>query len=317
MGPPILELPDVQPNVAWSAETRFSHLLSLPHPGFSEAGHAELASDMVATRLPVGNIRRLEHQPSRMSDELVLGSWGIGESNYGTFSLYQAVNWLPGEYRRDTVVHELHHANSPFEAHNDAIYGGVESRLEAMNFALGVASQTLTTNKYLNPYHHKLADMHRATLISFEHFAEETAAIAGQLAVGNRAHLHQVQEAQRAAIEEKWLNGELPFGMGFTELMSHQSPESGEMVLAGADKTLVKLTEGVESYDDLLQHIDQLKAHFAGRQPMEASPVSERNPLVVVCIGRVVIEALDKLEKEKEKRRRKASDAISAILPLS
>lgn len=316
LAPPMPEVPVAQPNVAWSAETRYAHLLSLPHPGFTEAGHAELVDDIVAVGLPVNNIQTLIHRPSKMSDELILGSWGTGEANYGEFSLYEAVDWLPGQHRRDVLVHELLHANSAFEPHNDAIFGGEESRLEAMNFALGLASQTLTTGRYLSPYQHKLADLHRDDKITFEHFAEESAAIAGQLAIGNRAHLHQVQEAQRAIIEEKWLNGELPFGTGFAELMSHQSLGGEEMVLAGADKTLAKLTDGVENYDDLLRHADALKARFAGRPGREV-PVWEEPPVIVVCIGRAVIDLLAAdLEAEEERRRRKESQSFSDILPL-
>lgn len=315
LAPPMPEVAGLQPNVAWSADTRYLHLESLPHPGFTEAGHAELVDDMVAVGLPVNNIQTLIHRPSRMSDELILGSWGTGEDNYGEFSLYEAVSWLPGQHRRDVLVHELLHANSAFEPHNDAIFGGEESRLEALNFALGLASQTLTTERYLNPYQHKLANLYEDDKISFEHFAEESAAIAGQLASGNRAHLHQVQEAQRAIIEEKWLNGELPFGTGFTELMSYQSPD-GEVVLAGADKTLVKLTDGVENYADLLRHADALKARFAGR-PSSEVPVWEEPPVIIVCIGRAVIDLLTAdLEAEEEERKRKASQTFSDILPL-
>lgn len=289
--PSMAELRFGQPDIIRNPADRWLYLARREHEGFTPSQRRQTVDDIVVAAFPVDNIQRLQRRPSRLSDELTLGSWGVGDENYGEFTVYQVLDWLPREHTGETVTHESSHVNSPFDPNNARFYGGERQRQEAARFAERLAQQSVDTNRYLDPYHRNLARLLKAEKIEEERFKEETWAIACQHALTDRAHLLQVQDAQRASLERRQRGGLLPQNYEFTELMSHRTPD-GRVELGGVDKPLVRLLHGVNDYNGLMRHVQKLKTHFSG-PAKERPPIPEPRwiePAIgVIVLGPIVI----------------------------
>ncbi len=290
-----------------SAEARRGHLESLPAAGFTPHQHAELVDDVVATGLPVDNIRSLTRRRNGYDTEGALGSFGTGQANYGDLSMYDLLYRHMPEKQLTTIQHEVLHANSPLDERNDRQYGGRAERLEARDFAENVASQSLLTGKWIDGYQHYLAVQYSQGLIDWGTFVEETFAIMGEQATTNRKHLEQTQEAQRKVFLRKRALGVIDPRTTFTELVSRPAA-SGETPLRGIDKILGRLVHGVHDYQGLVTHATQLKDRFRGRARPEMTwplPRTERITIILTPLGALVLTSED-LDADMFGRRKRA-----------
>lgn len=261
-------------NAASLEQARLKHLYSLDHAGFVSAEiYEDTLGKIAATGLPTGNITAFISRPNSKGRENVLASMGIGDLNLGHFTAYDLVMEQHESKQLGTYVHETQHSLTPFETANAHYYGGKENLEDAAEFVKTAAQQSLDTNKWLNGYHALLAKQLRTGKINRDLFDEETSAIATELAMTDRAHLKQVETAQRNSIERRnrdRRNRGLE-ELKFTPLMSSLD-ENGNLVAAGIDTSLVHLVEGVDNIDGLMKHIDGLKARF---YPDESLKVAE------------------------------------------
>lgn len=165
------------------------------------------------------------------------------------------------EKQLGTIAHEGAHANTPFRRENAFLFGSEEARSEAAEFAKKAAQQTIDSQRFLNKYHESLYRRLDAKEITRETFDEETWAIASELALTNRKHLEQVQAAQHASINGRIKGGLLAEGYQTVDLLS-KVDEADKVTVAGVDKALIQLLDGVKDYDGLIAHVDGLKAEF-------------------------------------------------------
>src|SRR3989344_4142493 len=282
--------------------SRADLIASLPHKGFSPEQQQETDAVIDAIGFPLDKIERLAHEPNKKDTEDVLGSFGVGRKNRGELIIYDLNEQQPPEQRFKTHVHKIVHSVSPLDPSNAEIYGGEEKRLEAEEFAKQLAVQSLVTKTYINGYHKKLAEMLNEGKITLEHFTEEAHAIALEYGVTNPAKLEQIQKVQLERIAEIEKSGPLPEGVRPTHLVSYEGPD-GEMVLAGADKSLVDLTQSVTNHKELGDHRQSLKERFYSQEGLARSrerqkPVGETIYYRTQIIGKTAVRPMYEANSE-------------------
>jgi hypothetical protein len=239
-------------------------LQNLPYEGFRSKEHRDdLVDNIVAVGLPVVNYRSLHYSQNRNDSHDYLGSWGAGSEVYGQFTIYELLERQIPEERLATVVHEGAHANTPLRKENAYLFDGEPGRAEAEQYAYDLADQSLLTNKFMTGYHKSLAEQLRSGKISRNLFAEETQAIATELALSNRAKLTQTEEAQHHRLEVMQSFGQVSRERTPINLSS-RIDKDGNALVDGIDKQLIQLLNGVENYQDLIRHTGQLKSNFYG-----------------------------------------------------
>lgn len=237
---------------------RAEQLASIPQEGFTPEQHRRVVDQILAIGLPVDNYAKLIKRPNGPDTEKILASWGAGTENYGEFSVYELLDRQVPEKHLATIAHEGAHANTPFRRENARLFGGEVQRAEAELFAKNLAAQSLVTGKYLTGYHKYLANQLIEGEITLGTFAEETQAIATELALTNRAKLQQVESAQHAKLANLQKAGLLPEDVQPINLLSHTNT-NGEVKANGIDKQLIALLDGVSGHEDLVKHVDNLK----------------------------------------------------------
>jgi len=247
------------------AGARREKIQGLKKVGFNNEQEKWIEDKLVTVALPVYNLKSLHRKENKYGSENTLGSWGYGIPNYGEFSIYELLDKQINEKKIGTIAHESAHANTPFNENNTFIFGSEATREAAAKHAIKVANQTVITKKFLNGYHRHLHDKYigrdipKKDRISLATFQEETWAIMTELAITNRAHLEQVQEAQHKSLYKLKIEGEnVPEKV---YLISHQD-EKGEVVVNGVDIALINLVDGVDTLDALKEHVISLKGEF-------------------------------------------------------
>lgn len=279
------------------AGARREKIQGLKKVGFNNEQEKWIEDKLVAVALPVYNLKSLHRKENKFGSENTLGSWGYGILNYGEFSVYELLDKQINEKKIGTIAHEGAHANTPFNENNTFIFGTEASREAAAKHAEKVANQTLVTKKFLNGYHKYLYEKYNSQKINLEDFQEETWAIMTELAISNRAHLKQVQEAQHGA-----LNRLKQTGQGVPEktyLISHQD-QKGEVIVNGVDIALINLVDGVDTLDALKEHIISLKGEFYSNNYYE---IAKKR-------------ALEEEHKKKKKKREKEAALLAKQLLL-
>jgi len=257
--------------------------------GFDNEQEKWIVDTLASIALPVDNIKSLHRRKNKLGCENVVGSWGTGILNYGEFSIYELLDKEIKEQKIGTLTHESAHANTPFNEKNTFIFGSETIRENAAEHARKSANQTLITKKFLNGYHKYLYEKFIDNKIGLGTFEEETWAIMTELAIINRAHLEQVQEAQHKSIDK--LRGG---GINTPEkvyLMSH-SDQRGETVVDGVDTALINLIDGVDTLGALEEHVVSLKGEV----------YSEINYDIVK----------QRLEEERKKKKKKEKEVARA-----
>lgn len=230
-----------------------AHLNGLRHEGFHSEDHRQqLIGEIVSIGLPIDNYSSLHYRENEGDEADHLGSWGIGAETYGQFSIYELNDTQTPESRLGTLIHEGAHANTPLRIENAHLFGGEAERLEAQEYAHDLATQSLVTGKYLDGYHESLATQLRGNEITFDLFAEETQAIAVQLAMTNRARLAQTERAQHRQMDIHYPNATQ------VNILS-QTDHRGDVTVDGIDKQLIALVQDVDDYQGLMGHVGQLK----------------------------------------------------------
>jgi hypothetical protein len=139
---------------------------------------------------------------------------------------------------------------SPFNKDNDAVFGGPEGRLAAMETVRGVANQAQITGKYFDGRHKFLGRQLAAGEITQEAHDEAVGEIAATMVLTNPAHLQNVGEAQRAAIARRVRGGLLPAETQFVDVVSRVTTEGVQ--LAGLDAVVARMT-GASNQAELAQ----------------------------------------------------------------
>lgn len=216
---------------------RLNHLKSLPRKGFgpswsdwSQTYHRDeewVLTTIAAVGLPVENIASLHRRENTREKPNTLGSWWESKRE---FSLYKLLGDIPPIAQMGTIAHELGHVSSPEITENRKFYGSNEARLQALDHAIDISSQTIDTKVFLNGYHKHLFNQMQQNRISPEHYAEETHAIMIELRFSNPKHLAEVQNAQKEALRRAGREDE------FVAIFSLDEDQA-----VGVDKTLLSL----------------------------------------------------------------------------
>jgi len=249
--------PELQQRIT-GREAREAHVRAALRPETFRDGNTTpewAAERIIDVGLPVDRIKAITLERNKKGRETVLGSWGIGEKNKGVYSVYELLQRQIPEKQLGTIAHESGHANSPFRNENAFLFGSEEARAEAARFAEAAAQQTIDSQRFLNNYHKDLYARMIAGDITRATFNEETWAITTELALTNRKHLQQVQEAQHASIDRRMKSKLVAEDYKKVTLISGAN-------VAGVDKALIALLDGVEDLDGLVAHVDGLKAKF-------------------------------------------------------
>lgn len=280
-------------------------LRDLPHEGFRSDEHRETVITQIdAVGLPVDNYRSLAYKQNEKGKENTLGSWGIGSKNFGEFSVYELLERQIPEQRLSTIAHEGAHANSPLQKENAYLFGGEAERARAEKYVWQLANQSLITGKYMTGYHKYLSQQLTLGKIDYRTFAEETQAIATELAMTNRAKLIQVEDAQRDKIGRMHLMGALPASFEPVDLLSRVAPD-GHVEVGGIDTQLIALVRGVNNFAELLEHVGNLKAQF---YPDESLAVAQKrwNMQMQALQHMWIIEMQRRFEQEARQAREEA-----------
>lgn len=304
---------------------RLEWVSSLPAEGFASAEHQEVVGHIAAIGFPLDNFNNLSHRPNVGEEEHTLASWGVGTENYGEFTIYDLHHRQHPEERLRTIGHESMHANTPLDGKNAHLYGGEAERLEAVRFVEALAEQSLLTGKWLNGYHKSLAQKYNADKTAKNHaiFVEETSAITAELALSNRGHLRQVEDAQHKKMDDLTRAARAqgkPEPAPKVALLSSEGRD-GSVRVEGIDRTLIKLLHGVDDYHSLMQRINSLKARF---YPEESLTVAiERGtagsmqtlPIEIMMQALNVEKDKPRTNKAKLKSKSKKTAEISRIKP--
>jgi len=244
---------------------------SIPAVGFTEDQQQDLFTQMYATGLPVSNVQTFVRRANDRGHENVAGHWAQGR---GEFAVYDLALKDISEQRLAVIVHEGAHANTPRHESNAHLFGGEDSRQEALMHVTHLAEQSLQTGKFIDGYHANLAERLRNPKhpkhIDKETFIEETWAIYTEHRLTNPAKLAQVQVAQQRAIERN--------PRKFKDIDGYQAlispPESSEAT--GLESALITLLDGVENKAELQKHVATLSRRAAGfEESAESMDVAE------------------------------------------
>jgi hypothetical protein len=263
-----------QPKKIEGMEARLAYLQSLPAEGFKSEEEKQKTIEQIAeVGFPIDNYKKLvSKRNGRGREEKVYASWGIGSKNYGEYIRYDLLDKEVPQKQLGTTGHEGAHAASPFDTRNKVAYPNPESRKEAQQVAIGIAEQTLTTEIALNGYHQWLMEEMKyyeehgkprnkdEQIIDRAVFYEETHAIASELGLSNRKRLEMIQKSQHDELDNM---AKLGLVDKQKKVYLLTSPGEDDVVrVAGIDKTLITLLDGVNNYEDLVNHVDKLKEKF-------------------------------------------------------
>jgi len=221
--------------------------------GFSEKRVKKLRALLEKCGLPLTNLMGV-------SQKNVYYGTATHDSSNGEMLLPRQFWYIGDSERKKTIVHELGHDLSPFNADSNTAYGSEENRMRTSTHVRAIAKQSLLTNRYLNPYHKKRAEscvkfparMSMASEIQealMRTFEEETHAILIELRYTNKKHLQQVEAAQKKRMRK------LSRASEFTPILT--PPESEPL---GVDATLIDLMgDDVKTVTDIDQ---KARAYF-------------------------------------------------------
>jgi len=255
-------------------EARLAYLRSLPAEGFKSEDEKEQTIEQIARiGLPIENYNKLlSKRNKRGREENVLATWGTGSRNYGEFSRYDLLDKEVPQKQNGTLGHEGMHGASPFDARNTLAYKTPEARRQAQEVAIAIAEQTDITGIPLNGYHKWLLEEMRhyekfgvprnkdKQIIDRAVFYEETHAIAGELGLSNRNRLIDMQREQHKKMDDLIRIGEAR-REDKVDLITTED-RRGNLRVGGIDTTLIHLVDGVNSYEDLVQHVASLKERY-------------------------------------------------------
>ncbi len=254
-------------------EARLAYLNSLPDEGFKSKEEKQRTIEQIAAvGLPIDNYKKLvSKRNSRGREERVAASWGIGSENYGEYTRYDLLDKEVPQKQLGTTGHEGAHAASPFDTRNKLAYPNAEARREAQQIAIGIAEQSIATGIAIDGYHNWLMEEmlfyeqngvprnENNQIIDRAIFYEETHAIASEHGLSNRKRLEMIQEAQHNVLDLRARQGRGKRNKVY--LLT--SPGADDVVrVAGIDKTLIHLLDGVNNYDSLINHVKNLKQKF-------------------------------------------------------
>lgn len=183
----------------------------------------------------------------------------IGHAAAGNTVEVGEIKDRPPEAAAREVATEMWHSYTPFNAENTPMYGSDAERMEAVRTVRELAAQASLTGKYFDGQHRRLAKDLEAGKISQDEHDQAVGAIMTGMALTKPAHLRQVGEAQRAAIERRVKAGALPPETRFADVVSRKTENGVE--LAGIDAVVAKMT-GAGSQAELAASGLALKKQF-------------------------------------------------------
>lgn len=209
----------------------------LPIEGFTQDRELFVRGVLEKIGLPLDRVSKITFKPNTSKTEYVLGS---AHQTTGEVTFYKRMEGIPEIAQVGTAVHELIHVNSFFVIENEDAYGGPENMNRALENAVMVANQTISSHKFLNGYHKALYHEYMTNpdnAAAKQKFVEETNAIMMELRFVNEKHLEEVLKAQ--------------------------NKETCSTVLKQIDETLLDLMPNINrSKVDLNDHISKLKASY-------------------------------------------------------
>lgn len=215
-----------------STEQLSKNALTAELNGFSGKQEVMVKETMEDFGMPLVNISEVNYSPTEKGREEMVGSFRPHE---GKMSYYKSIDKLPAPAQHAVMSHEIAHANSPFEAKNEQLYGSGEVAERARMHTITVAEQTIKSRTFLNGYQKELARQLQADEIDERRYLEETFAILVEQRFTNPKHLEQVQEALNAKVD---------------------NPVD---VKGGTDLALVGLIDSVNSPQELDEHIRHVR----------------------------------------------------------
>lgn len=265
------ELAQEQKEIAASRE---EYVDSLPHGGLKPEKLKGAKTQIIDSGLPVAHITYIGGEPNGPGNENVVASFGTGKENKGHLTFYDRWDREPPAGQIATTIHEQAHGFDPLNTDPETVrmHGGEEKRAEAEAFAYSIAEQSLITDRYFNGYQKLLAKQLIDREIDYERFVRETYAIIVELALTNREKLRQTEEAQHNRAPKN-----------FTPISVVSRPvENGEVKVEGIDKQMITVVEDVESYDDLMDHVDRLHKKYSSSAPDDVDETQNYENVVIL-----------------------------------
>jgi len=211
--------------------------------------------------LSLENVKKIIITEPGLREKLLLGD---PENTIGGFSHATKILILKGEALnessdtelRNLIVHELAHANSPFDK-NSKLYGSRAERLKARGIVMQIAKALEAANESLDEYHETLRQssklsklLHPFKSIGKNRLHEETWAILVAMRYTNPEGLRRIEELMQEAHEKKIIKLRRP-----PKLLTDNESETPQ----GIDVALMSLLDakGKKELEKTLSPFDQ------------------------------------------------------------